>query len=73
MRGNYLHLCLSPIKTKIDKVLEQLHTLAPSSVNSSCTVLNKQAVKEICGERNFCISGVSESLLVNMRRGTTTT
>lgn len=27
MRGNYLHLFLSPIKPKIDNVLEQLHTL----------------------------------------------
>lgn len=40
MRGNYIHLFLSPIKPKIDNVLEQLHTLAPSPVNSSCTVLN---------------------------------
>lgn len=38
MRGN--HLFLSPRKPKIDNVLEQLHTLAPSPVNSSFTILN---------------------------------
>lgn len=66
MRGNYLHLFLSPIKPKIDNVLEQLHTHAPSPVNSSCTVLNQQAVKEKnFGERNFYISDISERIVVN--------
>lgn len=67
MRGNYLHLFLSPKKLKIDKVLEQLHTPAPSSPNSSCTALYWQALKtaEIYVERNIYDSGISEKSAVN--------
>lgn len=48
-------------------MLEQLHTPAPSSPNSSCTVLSYQALRtaEIHVERNIYVSGISEKSVVN--------